>query len=145
MRRSRIRALAYRSLAVLLVVFGALDLVAIGAPFLLTGVAMLLVGRRRRDRATLWPALIGVWSFVAGYVVVAPLGCSTSAGPVAADRASAGWTSCSNVLGIAYRGAGGYRAPLVPALLVGIATGVVAAVAARRLMRPSRAVGPRRV
>ncbi len=137
-------SVAYWSLAAVFTVFGFLDLVAIGAPFLLTGVAMLLVGPRRRDRAILWPVLIGVWSFVVGYVLAAPLGCTATAGPVAVGEVAVEQTSCANVLGIDYSGGGGYRAPLLPALLAGVVLALAAAFLARRLLRPARATAPNR-
>jgi len=141
--RWRLGPFAYWSLGAVSTVFGFLDLVAIGSPFLLTGVAMLLVGSRRRDRAVLWPVLIGVWSFVVGYVLVAPLGCTaTGGGPAGVGEVAVERTFCTNVLGIDYSGGGSYRPPLLPALLAGIGLGLVAALVARRYLRPARPIAP---
>jgi hypothetical protein len=133
-RGSRAGAIVYWSLAIGLVAFGFLALISIGLPFLLTGLAMLFLASRRSERATLWPTLIGIWAFVLGFVLIAPLGCATtsSAEP---GQAVAATTSCGNVLGLDYSGGAGYTPPLLPAALVGIALGLAAALGARRLLR----------
>jgi hypothetical protein len=122
----RAAAVAYWVLAAVLVVFGFLSLFSVGAPFLLTGVAMLVVGRWRRNRAVLWPALVAVWAFVAGYVLVAPLSCQTSSGM---DPMSV----CSYALGlIRWHGSG--NPSLMPAFLVGCVSAAIGALVARRLL-----------
>ena len=133
--RSRARTVAYWTAAAVLMVFGFLDLLAMGAPFLLTGVAMLLVGHWRDDRAILWPVLIGVWTLCAGFILAAPLGCTSSAGVAApsSGHSVAGHTSCTNIIGIHYSGPTPYNPSLLPALLAGIGLGMVAAVIARLL------------
>jgi hypothetical protein len=142
-RPGRGGAIAYWSLAAVLTVLGFLDLIAIGAPFFLTGVAMLAAGPWRRDRAVLWPALVAVWAFVAGYVLVAPLGCTSSSGAVPALRGAfsspvPSHTVCTNILGIDYSGTGLYNPSLLPGLLAGFAAALIAAVLTRMLFRRSR-------
>lgn len=126
MWRSRIGPVAYWSLALVLTAFGFIDLVAIGAPFLLTGVALLLVGPWRRDRAILLPVLVGIWAFVVGYVLLAPIECRTSAGmdPI---------TECSYLLGLIH--SYGARPSLGPTLLLALVASAGGAVVTRRALR----------
>jgi hypothetical protein len=124
--------------AVAFTVFGFLDLIAIGAPFFLTGVAMLAAGRWRRDPGVLWPALVGAWSFVIGYVLVAPLGCTSTASSVLPGAPSVQHTTCANLLGIDYSGSGIYNPSLVPAVFVGFAAAGIGSVVTRRLLRRRR-------
>ncbi len=152
MARSRIGSVAYWTLAIVLTVFGFVDLIAIGAPFLLTGVAMLVLGHRRRDRVLFWPPLVGIWLFVLGFVLTGPLGCTSSGAAPSLSVGSGvaapivGHTTCTNVLGIDYSGGMGYQPPLLPALLAGLAIGLAGAIAARWLLRreaSTRALDPR--
>jgi len=118
--------------AVVLVVVGFLAIFSIGAPLLLTGVAMLVVGRWRHRPAVVWPVLVGVWSFVVGYVLVAPLGCSTTSATLPGE---AGRTTCSNVVGIDYSGTGVYNPSLYPALMAGLAVAAIGVVVTRQITR----------
>jgi hypothetical protein len=134
MHGRRTASVAYWSVAVSFTVFGFLDLIAIGAPFFLTGLAMIAVGRHRHDPAVLWPALTGVWAFVLGYALTAPLGCTTSPGGAASGSGSGvtfAHTWCTNVLGLDYSGGAGYRPPLLPAFLAGIGLGLAVALTVR--------------
>ena len=129
-------AVAYWTLGVVLIAFGFLGIFSIGAPFLLTGLAMSLVGPWRRNRAVLWPALVAVWAFVVGYVLVAPLGCTSSGGsmpalPGASFPLVVSHTVCTNILGIDYSGRGVYNPSLVPGLLAGLVAGVIGALLVR--------------
>ncbi|MBI2238166.1 MAG: hypothetical protein HYU54_06540 [Actinobacteria bacterium] len=139
--RSRWGAFLYWSFAVVLTVFGFVDLIAIGAPFLLAGLAMLVVGRWRHRARVLWPALAGVWSFVLGYVLVAPLGCTSSAVPAlpgSTGPPAVGHTTCANVLGIDYSGAGNYNPSLLPGFIAGLVAGAMGAVLARQVIAGRR-------
>lgn len=139
-RRTRVGAAAYWGVAVLLVAFGYLALFSIGAPFLLTGIAMMVVFPWRTRGEVLWPALVGVWAFALGYLLVAPLGCTSTAiavtvgSPVAMSH-----TTCTNILGIDYSGTGIYNPSLVPAVLAGVTAGTAGAVATRVLLLRRRA------
>jgi hypothetical protein len=135
----RAGAIGYWVLAVVLVAFGYLSLFSMGAPFVLTGLAMIVVGRWRRNPAVVWPALIGVWAFVVGYVLAAPLGCTTSGGPAPALRGASSspalsHTVCTNILGIDYSGAGIYNPSLIPGFLAGLAAAILVAALTRRLL-----------
>ena len=131
-------AILYWTGAVVLIVFGFVGIFSIGAPFLLTGIAMLAVGRWRRNPAVVWPALVGVWLLVLGYVLVAPLTCTSSAVPATVSGNAhvgplLGHTTCTNLLGIDYSGGGIYNPSLMPAFLAGLGAGAVGAFVTRRL------------
>ncbi len=143
--RSRSGAFLYWSVAVLLTVLGFLDLIAIGAPFFLTGLAMLVVGRWRHRPGVLWPTLAGVWSFVVGYILVAPLGCTGGAPALPGETLTAvalGRTTCANVLGIDYSGTGNYNPSLLPALIAGLVAAPIGAALARKLIVRRRRTAP---
>ena len=138
-RRNRVGTAAYWGVAVVLVGFGYLALFSIGAPFLLTGIAMMVVSPWRTRREVLWPALVGVWAFVLGYLLVAPLGCTSRTMAVTTGSpAAASHTTCTNILGIDYSGTGIYNPSLVPAVLTGVAAGAAGALATRFLLRRRR-------
>jgi hypothetical protein len=125
-----VRTSVYVAIAIALIVSGVIGAFTIGAPFFLTGAIMLAVMPWRRRSDVLWPALAAPWVFTIVYVLLAPLSCSTSpsVGPLLTR------TECSNVLGIDYSGVGNYDAPLLPALIAGIAAGGVAALLLRRVL-----------
>jgi hypothetical protein len=134
---------AYWGVAVLLVGFGFPAVFGIGAPFLLTGIAMMVVSPWRSRRDVLWPTLVGVWVFVLGYLLIAPLGCtSTAVAVTAGSPAATSHTTCTNILGIDYSGTGTYDPSLVPALVVAVGAGVAGALAARFLLRRRRGGTP---
>ena len=124
----------YVVIAVASIVLGVLGSFTIGAPFLLSGVAMLAVLPWRRRADVLWPVLVTPWVFTIVYVLLAPLSCTTTAsiGPLIAR------TECSNVLGIDYSGAGEYRAPLLPAVVAGLAVAASVALVLHRLLARRR-------
>jgi hypothetical protein len=130
-------AVVYWAGGVALAVAGFLAIFSIGAPLLFTGVAMLVVGRWRHRPAVVWPVLVGVWSFVLGYVLVAPLSCSTSAAP----PGEAGRTTCSNVLGIDYSGTDVYNPSLCPARMAGLAAAAGGVVVTRQITRRTGSPG----
>jgi hypothetical protein len=134
MGHGRAGSIAYWSIGAAFTVLGFVDLVAIGAPFFLTGLAMLAVGRWRHDRAVLWPVLLGVWALVLGYVLIAPLGCRTFGGAPLVAGLSLSHTSCGNVLGIDYSGTGLYNPPLLPALVAGLALGAIVGFVSRHVL-----------
>ena len=138
-RRNRVGTTAYWGVAVVLVGFGYLALFSIGAPFLLTGIAMMVVSPWRSRREVLWPTLVGVWVFVLGYLLVAPLGCtSTAAAVTAGSPVATSHTTCTNILGIDYSGTGAYQPTLLPAFVFGAAAGAAGALAAHLLLRRRR-------
>jgi hypothetical protein len=133
-RSSRIGAVVYWTFAVALIAFGVLGLLSVGLPFLLTGIAMAALAPRRSERVILWPALVGIWAFVLGYVLAGPIGCATTVS-AAPGEATAETVSCGNVLGLDYSGGAGYQPPLLPALVVGVVLAVASAWVVRRALR----------
>jgi hypothetical protein len=107
--------------AVALVVFGVLGGFSIGGPFLMLGVAMLVVGPVRQRPIVFWPVIAGVVAFNVGYWALTPLGCTTTG---LGEEAS---TVCTNFLGIRYAGGPDYNPSLVPARIAGLAAGISAA------------------
>ncbi len=131
------RSWLYATVAVGLVLFGIVGLFSIGAPFLLTGLAMLLCFPWRRRREVLWSALAGVWGLTIGYILVAPLGCTSSASRAAGGVLSEGGTTCNGLL-LDYSGGPSYNAPLLPALLVGLASAAASALLVRMFVTRRR-------
>jgi hypothetical protein len=118
---------AYLGVAIALVLFGYLALFSIGFPFLLTGLLMLAFVAFRERVEVMVPAVLWPWVFTLGYVLVAPLGCTTSATPMVVNGVGAveGATRCTALI-FTYAGAAPYSPPIWPALLFGaaLATGV---------------------
>ncbi|HEX9716729.1 MAG TPA: hypothetical protein VGA93_02180 [Actinomycetota bacterium] len=125
---SRGGAFTYWAGAFVLIGFGLVAIFSVGAPFLLTGLAMLIVGPWRHRPAILWPVLVGVWAFVLGYGLIAPLGCSTTPGPDAV-------TVCTHVFGIRWYGG---DPGLQPAILAGVVAGAIGASVTRFLLARRR-------
>lgn len=126
-----VRTPVYVALALGLIAFGVLGWFSIGAPFFLTGVAMLTVLPWRGSRGVLVPAIVAPWVFTIGYVLIAPLWCTGTATPGLGETT----TTCTNVLGIDYSGGGAYRAPLMPAVAAGLGLAAIALVALRAAIR----------
>ena len=105
----RVRTAFYVAIALILIVFGYLALFSIGWPFVLTGLLMLaLIGERRRPNV-LAPALAWPWAFTLGYVLVAPLGCTSSAMPIiAGDAGSVEESTRCNAVFFTYLGGADY-------------------------------------
>jgi hypothetical protein len=122
-------AWAYAALAVGLVLFGTVGLFSIGAPFLLTGLALLVCFPWRRRPDILWPALAGVWGLTLGYILVAPLTCTSTDVPTGGVPFRIE-TTCNGLL-LDYSGGPSYNAPLLPALLFGLAMAAASAVLVR--------------
>lgn len=127
-------SLAYIAIALALIAFGYLSLFSVGAPFLLTGVAMLIVLPWRRRPHVLVPALVAPWAFALGYVLVAPLGCTATAAP---NDGFVGVTRCDGVF-FDYVGGASYSPPLAPALLTGFLVAGLVVFAAHRAVLRSR-------
>jgi membrane-bound ClpP family serine protease len=137
---SRPGAIAYWALVVFLIAYGFLGLLSVGLPFLLLGITLAILSQRRHETGVIAAGVASIVGFTLGYLLVAPLGCTTSASsaqPVA-------HTVCTNILGIDYSGAGIYSPSLVPGLLAGIVVAVAFALGARwvaRRIAPGRTSG----
>jgi len=125
---------AYFGLAIALCAVGLVAILSIGAPFFLTGIAMLVVSPWRGRKDVLWPVVAAPWAFTVTYVLLAPLSCTStvSIGPLLSR------TECTNILGIDYSGSGSYQPPLLPALLAGLIVAVFTFLVLRRLLARRR-------
>ncbi|MFL5799071.1 MAG: hypothetical protein ACJ77A_14225 [Actinomycetota bacterium] len=129
---------AYWILVAVLLGFGMLAIFSIGLPFLLLGLTLAIVAPWRHRPTVLWPTLDGVLAFIAGVVLTAPLGCTTSAVPSAPGVVPPPQTTdCPSAFGlIHYHSQAGY----IPALIVGVALAALAAATAHRILaRPRKA------
>jgi len=135
----KVRTAFYVAVALILIVFGYLALFSIGWPFVLTGMLMLaLIGERRRPNV-LAPALAWPWAFTLGYVLVAPLGCTSSAMPIiAGDAGSVEESTRCNAVFFTYVGGADYSPPLLPAVFTGIALATAASLAIGWALRRRR-------
>ena len=128
-----VRTALYIAIAVILIIFGYLALFSIGWPFALTGILMLaLIGQRHRFDV-LAPALAWPWVLTIGYLLVAPIGCTSTAVP-SGTEAVEGWTRCDSLF-LTYAGPTPYRPPLLPALLTGVALATAASLAIQWTLR----------
>ncbi len=116
--------MAYWIAALLLVAFGFLTGFSIGPPFLLVGLAMLVLGPLRHWPRLFWPLLVGVLAFNLGVILVIPIYCTATA-----EAGGVSHTVCTSVLGPTWSGSGLYNPP-PEALAVAIRAGLAAAVAA---------------
>ena len=128
------RTAGYWALVFVLCVFGIVGIFSIGMPFLLLGLTLAVVAPWRRQPEVLWPAVTAVIAFVAGFLLVTPLGCSTSPSSAFSDLPTQ-TTTCTNVLGIDYSGHGLYNPSHWPALLAGLALSALAAATVRVILK----------
>ena len=134
----------YWGLTLALIAFGFLTALSIGLPFLLIGFALLLLAPVRTKPAIFRPVLLAVFAFIVGFVLVAPLGCTTQStglptvapSPLggAGSSPALGRTTCANLLGIDYSGSRTYNPALWPALLAGLGAGLLTGGGARRIL-----------
>jgi hypothetical protein len=122
--RRKIGSAIYWSVAVVFTVFGFVDLIAIGAPFLAVGVAMLVFGPWRDDRAVFIPGLTATFALVGTFLLVAPWTCEEGSGLDAV-------TICHHAFGITYHGQESLRPALVVSVIVAVGTWFLA----RRITR----------
>ncbi|MGH2594685.1 MAG: hypothetical protein ACRDH7_01835 [Actinomycetota bacterium] len=128
---NRAGAVAYWALAVFLIGFGFLGILSIGMPFLLLGIMLAIVARRRHEPGVVAAGVAAIVGFTLGYILIVPLDCTmtqSSYHPVA-------HTVCSNILGINYSGAGIYDPSLLPGVVAGLVLAVLFANGARWLAR----------
>ena len=139
--------MTYWIAALLLTVFGFVGGFSIGGPFLIVGLAMLILGPVRRWPRVFWPALVGLIAFVVTSVLVAPISCTATS-----ETGGVSHTSCWSILGPTWSGSGDYNPPpeaFALAFRDGLAAAVVLAAASfvwltvlrRQDRRPSRSPG----
>jgi hypothetical protein len=133
---------AYWAIVVALILFGGFAILSIGTPFLLLGIMLAVLFPWRTRRGALATGLAVILGLVVGYVLVAPLGCSTGTAStsvsIIGEVRSESITICNNILGITYEGSGNYNPGLLPALLAGIALATIAGVTTAWLYRRDR-------
>jgi hypothetical protein len=125
----RVRTALYWVVAVACIAFGLLASPStIGAPFVVTGVAMMALWPIRRRVRVFWPALVGVIAFSAVLLLVAPsAGCERTGILSPAGVEEEEHSTCSSLIGIHYSGAGEYEPSVLPAALAGLGVGAAAA------------------
>lgn len=119
----------YWATTLALIAFGVVGILSIGRPFLLVGLAMLVLAPLRGRPVLFWPPLAAVIAWNVTFMAVAP-GMCTATQTVGAGNPAGGLgestTVCSNLIGITYRGTGTYNPSLEPAnqvaLVVAVAT-----------------------
>lgn len=130
-RHNRAGGIAYWTLVVFLVGFGFMGLLSIGFPFLLLGIALAILSQRRHETGVIAAGAAAVLGFTIGYILVAPLGCTSSG----AAPGSLSHTVCTNILRIDYSGTGVYNPSLLPGLIAGLVMAVLFANVTRWLFR----------
>lgn len=126
---------------VLLMAFGFLAILSIGMPFFVVGCLLFVAGVtgvHRTNPGIFWPLINAIIVFFAVYVLVAPLGCTSSAIEVLNGDGSSGGvatTRCSNLLGIDYSGGLSYNPPLWPAALTALGAAMITVPATRWRIR----------
>ena len=118
--------MSYWIAALLLVAFGFVTGFSIGPPFLLVGLAMLVLGPLRRWPRLFWPSLVGVIAFTFGVVLFVPLSCTATA-----EIGQVSYIACTGILGPIWSGSGLYNPPpeaFALALRVGVGAGVATAI-----------------
>jgi hypothetical protein len=123
----------YWVLSGVLIGFGMISILTIGAAFVLVGGTLAALAPVRRRPRIFWPVLAIVLGFLTGYVAVAPWGCSQSFSATSTDGVVTTSTSpveCSSLAGVEYSGTDGYEPPLTPGLLAGLAVGGLAGIVA---------------
>lgn len=116
--------MAYWITSLALIGFGILGAASIGQPFVLVGLAMVLLGAFREHPLIFWPPLLAVIAYNLAFLAVAPLYCTA--------RSTVGSTSttvCSSLIGLRYTGDGNYNPSLLPAVWVGLTIAGLTAVA----------------
>jgi hypothetical protein len=99
-----------------LIGFGFLGMLSIGRPFLMVGLAMLLLSPFRTRPTVFWPPIAAIIAWNVGFFAIAPMSC-TATQTVGAGSSAAGesTTVCSSLTGIIYSGRGIYNPSLEPA------------------------------
>ena len=124
-------AIAYWTLAVLLIGFGALAILTIGLPFLLLGLMLAIVSQRRHETGVVVAGVGAIVGFMVGYILIAPTSCSTGGNSIGGIQHRA----CTNILGFGYSGTDTDDLGVVLGLLAGLVVAVLFALGTRWLAR----------
>ncbi len=125
--------MAYWIASVALIVFGFLGSFSIGQPFLLVGLAMLVLGRVRNRPLLFWPPMLAVLAYDVVYWAVAPFSCTASE-----TVGGTSHTVCSSLIGIRFEGDGLYNPSLEPATIAAVLVAGLVLVVAFALLRWNR-------
>ena len=87
--------MGYWITSLVLIAFGIAGAMTVGRPFLLIGLAMLVLGPLRHH-ALDWPTLLGFVAYNVADFAIAPMYCSASSAP----GGGSGQTACSSLIGI---------------------------------------------
>ncbi len=104
-----------------LIAFGVIAMFSIGRPFLLVGLAMLILGPLRSRPVLFWPPLAAVIAYNVAYWAVAPLYCTATEAVGGTST-----TTCSSLIGIGSSGSGIYNPSLDPANQAGLLVAAIA-------------------
>ena len=124
-------AIAYWTLVVLLIGFGALAILTIGLPFLLLGLMLAIVSQRRHETGVVAAGVGAIVGFMVGYILIAPTSCSTGANSIDGFEHRA----CTNILGFGYSGTDTDNLGVILGLLAGLVVAVLFALGTRWLAR----------
>lgn len=119
------------ALVVFLIGFGFLGLLSIGLPFLLLGITLAILARRRHETGVIAAGVAAIVGFTLGYILVVPLNCTMTESSLHPGA----HTVCSNILGINYSGAGIYNPSVLPPVIAGLVLAVLFANGTRWLAR----------
>jgi hypothetical protein len=87
----------------------------------------------RQRREQFLPPIAAVWGFVIGYLLVAPLVCTSTSFSSVGGAQQASRTTCDGLL-LHYSGEGLYNPPLLPAVLAGLAVAALTAFGLRWML-----------
>jgi hypothetical protein len=127
---------SYWSLVVCLLGFGFLAQFSIGVPFFLLGLVLAVLFPFRHRVGVVAAGVASVIGFTAGYLLVAPLGCtSTDIARLNGVHSVIGRTTCNSLLGWNYSGRGVYNPSLLPSLLTAMVAATIFATVVYRSLR----------
>lgn len=133
--------MGYWIVSLALIAFGIVGAMSIGLPFLLIGLAMLVLSPIRHRPLAFWPVFLGLVSFTLAYLLIGPFSCS--AGSVIGGGSLQ--IACSSLTGISWpadsAGAGASADAFVVAAAISVSIGVgvsVVSLAWLYIARPKR-------
>jgi hypothetical protein len=81
------------------IIFGFLGILSIGVPFLVLGIALVVLSPYRARPVIFWPPLVVIVVFFVAFILTAPLYCSVSSGPLLPGGSTGVVAeSCSSIL-----------------------------------------------
>lgn len=130
------RRLLYWITTCILIGFGFLGMLSIGRPFLMVGLAMLLLSPFRTRATVFWPPIAAIVAWNVGFLAIAPMYCTaTQTVGTGSGVAGESTTVCSSLTGIVYSGRGIYNPSLEPANQVALVLAAVSFVLAFAAVR----------